>query len=105
METKGFFVFFLNISSWSLRKHIVLLIVMIFLPVVAMLLITGYKQYKQALQEFDNDTNRLIDLFIEEQINISSQAHQLLTVLSHVPAVINFDISQCNDLLKKIHKE
>jgi PAS domain S-box-containing protein len=78
---------------------------MIFLPVLAMLLLTGYRQYQQALQEFEDDTNRLINLFIEEQIDISSQAHQLLTVLSHVPAVNNLDIAQCNELLKKIHGE
>lgn len=92
-------------SSMSLRKHLFVLVFIIFLPVLTMLLITGFKQYRQALQDFENNTTRLIELFVKEQVNISARTHQLLTVLSHVPAVNGLDIPQCNKLLKNVHKE
>jgi PAS domain S-box-containing protein len=78
---------------------------MIFLPVLALLLVSGFRQYQQVMADFENDTDRLINLFVEEQVNISTQTYQLLTILSHVPAVSDLDIPQCNALLKQIHRE
>ncbi len=92
-------------SSWSLKKHLYLLVLLIFLPVFSALLIAGFRQYQQAVQDFAGDTERLMDAFIREQVNISARTHQLLTILSHVPAVSELDIPQCNALLQSIYKE
>ena len=92
-------------SSLSLRKQLMMLIVIIFMPVLAILLFTGYQQYRHTLKDIENSTKRLIRLFAEEQLNIVQQTRQLLNILSHVPAIRNLDLDQCNDILKAIHKD
>lgn len=89
----------------SIKKHLSLLILLIFLPLFAVLLIAGFKQYEKALEGFENDAQRYVDLFTKEQISISARTHQLLKIISHVPVVSNLDISQCNNLLQNLHKE
>lgn len=91
------------LPAWELRKQLMVLIVLMFIPLSLTLLFTGYKQHQLALHETENSVKRLISLFVEEQLNIVSQAHQFLDVLSHVPAVRDLDLAQCNEFLKTVH--
>lgn len=94
-----------HLSSWELRKQLLVLIVLIFIPLLVTLLFTGYKQHQLTLQETENSVKRLISLFVKEQLSIISQTRQFLNVLSHVPAVRNLDFKRCNAFLKTIHQE
>lgn len=96
---------FVKTSSLSLKRFLFILIVLIFLPILAAMLVTGFRQYQQVQQDFEIDTGRIIDAFMKEQVNISARTQQLLMILSHVPAVNDLDIPQCNSLLQNIHKE
>jgi PAS domain S-box-containing protein len=95
----------LRLSSWGLRKQLMLLIILIFIPVSAILLFTGYKQHQLTLEKIENDAKRLIHLFAEEQLNITSQTRQFLNVLSHVPALRSLDLPRCNEFLQTIHED
>lgn len=94
-----------KLSSASLKRLVFSLIALIFLPILAAILVTGFRQYQQSLQDFEGDTIRVIDAFMKEQVNISTRTQQLFTILSHVPAVKDLDIPLCNSLLQNIHKE
>ncbi len=96
---------FVKTSSLSLKRFLFILIVLIFLPILAAMLVTGFRQYQQVQQDFEIDTGRIIDAFMKEQVNISARTQQLLMILSHVPAVNDLDIPQCNPPLQNTHKE
>lgn len=89
----------------DLRKQLILLILIIFMPILAILLFTGYRQYQHALENIETTANHLIRVFVEEQLNIVNQTHLFLSVISHVPAVRNLDLAECNQFLKKIHQD
>lgn len=92
-------------DALGLRKQLILLIFIIFIPVLALLLFTGHKQHQRALAEIEKTSNQLIRVFVEEQLNIVNQTRHLLGVLAHVPAVRNLDLAECNPFLKNIHQE
>jgi PAS domain S-box-containing protein len=92
-------------DSLGLRKQLILLIFIIFMPILALLLFTGYKQHQHALAEIEKTSNQLIRVFVEEQLNIVNQTRHFLGVLAHVPAVRNLDLAECNPFLKSIHQE
>ena len=94
-----------KLSSISLKQLVFTLIALIFLPILAAILVTGFRQYQQTLQYFENDVVRVIEAFMKEQVNISTRTQQLFTILSHVPAVKYLDIPLCNSILQNIHKE
>ena len=91
--------------SLGLRKQLFALLLLIFIPILALLLFTGYRQHQTMLKEIEANTNRLTRLFIEEQLDIIRQTRQLLTTLSHVPAVRDLDLAPCNAFLKNIHRD
>jgi diguanylate cyclase (GGDEF)-like protein/PAS domain S-box-containing protein len=89
----------------NLRKQLILLILMIFIPVLAILLFTGYKQHQDALEDIETKANQLIRIFIEEQLNIVNQTRHFLSIIAHVPAVRNLDLAECNQFLKEVHQD
>lgn len=92
-------------DSLGLRKQLMLLIFIIFMPILALLLFTGYEQHQHALAEIEKTSNQLIRVFVEEQLNIVNQTRHFLGVIAHVPAVRNLDLAECNPFLKSIHQE
>ncbi len=92
-------------SCWGLRCQLIILILLIFIPVSAILVYTGYSQRRHNLADIENNALRLIQIFAEEQVRITDQTRQFLAVLSHVPAVRNLELDKCNEFLRNIHKE
>lgn len=94
-----------SISTLELRKQLLILVTLIIIPVLGILLYTGFRQYQDTMMDIENDARRLIKLFIDEQVAITNQTKQFLKVLSHVPSVRNLDIKECNRILQAIHKD
>ncbi len=91
--------------SLELRKQLILFLLVVFIPVLAILLFTGYRQHQHTLRDIEDNANQLIRLFVEEQLHIINQTNQLLNVISHVPAVRDLDLPSCNAFLRMVHKE
>ncbi len=88
----------------KLRTHLLMLIILIFLPVSGLLIFRGYEDRQQSIEDIQSQAHRLIYLFIDEQIHIADNTRHLLEILSQIPAVRNLDLEECNKLLQAVHR-
>ena len=92
-------------SGPKLRSQLLILIITIFIPVSGILFFTGYKEYEKTIREIKNNAHQLISLFSYEQLQIVAQTQQFLKILSNVPLIRDFDLTECNSFLQTIHTE
>ena len=92
-----------SFSSLDLRKQLLLLVALIFLPILGILLYTGFHAYENARSQTERDVRHLIQRFSHAQVDIIDQTRQLLELLSQVPDVTSMDLPACNAFLEKIH--
>jgi PAS domain S-box-containing protein len=95
----------LGFYSLELRKQLIILLLIIFIPFLAILLFTGYRQHRHTLMDIEGDANQAIRLFTDAQLNIINQTRGLLSVIAHVSAVRDLDLAPCNAFLQEIHQE
>nr|WP_319394886.1 PAS domain S-box protein [uncultured Desulfobacter sp.] len=89
----------------GLRHKFMILIILIFIPIFGLLFATGYSQVQQTKEDIEKDVRDLISQFIEEQKHLTLQTREFLKILTHVPAVKNLNISECNAFLQSLHKQ
>jgi PAS domain S-box-containing protein len=89
----------------GIRGQLLALIFIIIIPVISILLFSGYNEYKQQKIRIHQNTKQVIDRFIFEQLRLVKQTNQLLKILSNVPAVKNNEIKECNQILQSIHAD
>ncbi len=89
---KGFF-------SWSIRTHLLLLVLLATLPALAIVAYRGFELREFAIDNAKADALRMEQSLAFQQLRAVENAHQLLTTLAHLPEVQRFDKTACNKLL------
>ena len=92
-----------SFSSLDLRKQLLILVGLIFLPILGILLYTGFHAYKDARTQTEKGVRQLIQRFSHAQLDIIDQTRHFLKLISQVPDVKAMDIPACNAFLQRIH--
>ncbi|MDY0269195.1 diguanylate cyclase domain-containing protein [Trichloromonas sp.] len=75
----------------SIRKHLVLIVLVAVLPALAIILYCGLEQRQQAIESAERELTLLVRNICEAQIGQQQVVRQTLATLAQVPAVRNFD--------------
>ena len=86
----------------SLRVRLLLLMMLAVLPPFVLILYNGFEQRRAATREAEQQAHRLARLVTSSHIRLVETSRQLLTVLSHLPAVRAVDPERCNPLLAEL---
>ncbi len=92
---KGFF-------SWSIRTHLLLLVLLATLPALAIIFMRGSELRGLAIGEAKADALRMEQSLAFQQLRAVENAHQLVTTLSHLQEVQRLDKTACNKLLRRL---
>lgn len=91
--------------SLSIRKHMIILVVVMTIVPVGIILYSAHNQREQDLRDAKLFVERLADDVSDDQNMLLSGAEQLLSTLSHIPAVQQRDAKAVSALLAKLVKK
>lgn len=83
----------------SLRFRLTLIVLLASLPAIGLLLYTANQQRDDALEEGQEEANRLVRLAAVDQGRIFDQAEQLLTTVARLPEVQGENAEECSQLM------
>ena len=90
------------ILKWSVRAHLLILVLIAVLPALGIILYTGVENRRHAVEEAKNDSLRMVSSIASEQERAVENARQLLIILSKLPEVQTLDIQICNKLFSDL---
>jgi len=91
-----------RLRSWSLRRHLIAVVVVSLLPVLGILLYTNAELKRHAVAQADAAARRLARNVAQQHRQNAENTRQLLITLSHLPAVQNGDVKACNRIFRDI---
>jgi PAS domain S-box-containing protein len=91
-----------RILKWSIRTHLLVLVVLAVLPAVGIILYTGVENRKHAVEEAKNASLRMVSSIAFEQERAVEDARQLLATLSKLSEVQRLDVQICNKLFSDL---
>jgi PAS domain S-box-containing protein len=90
------------LRSWSLRRHLIAVVVVSLLPVLGILLYTNAELKQRAVEDADASARRLArNVARQHQQNVEN-TRLLLITLSRIPAVQQGDTKACNRIFRDI---
>jgi PAS domain S-box-containing protein len=90
------------ILKWSIRTHLLILVVLAVLPSLGIVLYTGVESRKHAVEEAKNDSLRMVSSIAFEQKRAVEDARQLLATLSKLSEIQRLDVQICNKLFSDL---
>lgn len=91
-------------ALWSIRKKLQVLLLVVFLPAVAVIVATGLNQRRSEIEEARSNALLMVKSLTAQQEQIASATQTILTLLAQLPAVQSLDAKECNDLFGEIHR-
>jgi len=91
-------------ALWSIRKKLQVLLLVVFLPAVAVIVATGLNQRRSEIEEARSNALLMVKSLTTQQEQIASATQTILTLLAQLPAVQNLDAKECNNLFGEIHR-
>jgi PAS domain S-box-containing protein len=91
-------------ALWSIRKKLQVLLLVVFLPAVAVIVATGLNQRRSEIEEARSNALLMVKSLTAQQEQIASSTQTILTLLAQLPAVQSLDAKECNDLFGEIHR-
>ena len=89
---------------WSIRKKLQVLLLVVFLPAVAVIIATGLNQRRSEIEEARSSAMLMVKSLTAQQEQIATATKAILTLLAQLPAVRNLDAKECNELFSEIHR-
>jgi hypothetical protein len=91
-------------APWSIRKKLHMLLLVVFVPAVAVIVATGLNQRQSEIEDARRSALLMVKSLAAQQEQIANATETLLTLLAQLPAVRSLDAKQCNDLFGEIHR-
>jgi PAS domain S-box-containing protein len=91
-------------THWSIRKKLHVLLLVVFLPAVAVIVATGLNQRRTEIEDARNSALLMVKSLTAQQEQIASATKTMLTMLAQLPAVRDRDAAECNELFAEIHR-
>ncbi len=92
------------LTSWSLRKKFLLLLLAVFLPALAIMLASGLKNHQQEIAKAEHQAVLLAQSLMAQQEQIAASTKVMLTVLAGSRAVQQLDAAACNRRFREIQQ-
>ena len=92
------------LTSWSLRKKFLLLLLAVFLPALGMMLASGLKNRQQEIAKAEHQAVLLAQSLMAQQEQIAASTKVMLTVLAGSRAVQQLDVAACNRRFREIQQ-
>jgi hypothetical protein len=84
------------LSSWTLRKKLLLVFACVFLPALASALIEGMEEKRDIIAKAEHQIMMVAESLTAQQEQIANATRQLLSALAQLPEVQRRDINACN---------
>lgn len=91
------------LASWSIRKKLSLLLLVIFLPASVVIVASGLQHRRNAIVEAENNALLLARSLAAQQDQIAIGTRQTLSTLAQLPEVQRLDVEACNELFRELH--
>lgn len=91
--------------SWSIRTHLLILVIMALLPALAIILYSGLENRLRAIKDAETTVTQLEQNLAENQLRNVERSRQLLMTLAKLPIVRNQSVEECTSLLRDLLKQ
>jgi len=91
-------------AHWSIRKKLQALLLVVFLPAVGVIVVTGLNQRRSEIESARSNALLMVKSLAAQQEQIARSTQTMLTLLAQLPAVRSLDAKECNDLFSEIHR-
>ena len=91
--------------SWSFRRKLLLLLLVIFLPAFGIIVSTGISQRQQAIVKAQDDVLLLVRSLAAQQEQIAFATKMMLSTLAHLPEVQNLDAPACKQIFSELVRQ
>lgn len=92
-------------TSWPIRKKLLLLLLVVFLPASGIIVSSGLSQRWRAIEEAHYEALLLVQSLVALQEQIATGTKQMLGTLAHLPEIRRLDTSVCNGLFRELQRE
>lgn len=89
-------------SSWTIPAKLFLLILVSFLPVLAMIVADGLEEREDQIEKAREEVELLVQSLASQQERITAATGQMLGILAQLPEVQRLDVQVCNELFRKL---
>lgn len=95
----------LGISSWPIRKKLLLVFVCVFIPALVHALIQGMSERRDIVAKAEHDIMAVTESLAAQQEQIAIATRQMLGTLAQLPEVQRRDVDACNALFSRLNKQ
>src|ERR1039458_2048171 len=93
------------LTSWSISRKLLLLLLLIFLPASAVIIASGLHYRWQTIQEASQTAQFLVQSLAAQQEQIAYATKQTLYTLAQLPEVRKFDDAACKGLFHELTRK
>ncbi len=94
-----------GMTSWSIPRKLFLLLLLIFLPSSAIIIISGLSYRNNEIREATKNAEFLVQSLAYRQEQIAIETKQMLGTLAQLPDVQGLNASACNELFCELNKK
>jgi PAS domain S-box-containing protein len=91
-----------GLASWPIRKKLLLLLLVIFLPAFGIIVVSGFAHRRNEIREADKNALLLAQSLAAQQEQIAIGTKQMLSTLAQLPEVRGLDARACNKLFRDL---
>jgi two-component system, cell cycle sensor histidine kinase and response regulator CckA len=91
-----------GLASWPIRKKLLLLLLVIFMPAFGIIVVSGFAQRRNEIREADRNALLLAQSLAAQQEQIAIGTKQMLSTLAQLPEVQGLDAWACNKLFRDL---
>ncbi len=93
-----------TLSSWPIRKKLLLFLMLVFLPASVIIVSSGLEQRRDEIAKAEKDALLLVQSLAAQQEQIVIGTRQMLSTLAQLPELQRLDSEACNELFSELHK-
>jgi PAS domain S-box-containing protein len=90
------------LTSWSIRKKLLLLILVVLLPASGIIVSFGLGHRRQEIREIERKALLVVQSMTTQQEQVARGTEQLLSILAQFPDVQRLDAKACNELFREL---
>ena len=90
------------VTSWSIRRKLLLLILTVLLPAAGIIVLDGIKDRRQELEDAKHHAALMVASLSTQQEQFAAGTRQMLRTLAQSPQVQSLDAEACNKLLREL---
>ncbi len=94
-----------NPSWWTIRRKLLLLLFIVFLPAFGIIVTTGLQQRKAEIEKAENSASLLAQSLAAHQDQVVIATKTMLSMLAQLPVVQSLDAKACSRLFRELHHQ